>query len=358
MVSVFRIEQILMKNDILKIVFIHLLYYSFTSVQAQSSEIYYQKVFADINSMLSENNMPLDFTKVVYLTENAWLDDGLNQETFDYFIKLYASVCKSTIESGDIIYTEKDKDVAMAQCAVFTFMTDSLPIIINNKITFISPFSYNYEDFAGQKDWSNMFVSTLMQTKRGNCHSLPYLYKMIMDELGYESHLALAPNHIYIKANNKKVGWYNIELTCGDFPTDAWYAASGYIHTDAIRNGIYMRALSDKEAVAMTLVDLAQGYQAKFGIEDGSFILKCCDTALEHFPKYINAMLLKAEILTELYRESNDQELFSQMSELYANIHELGYRKMPEQMYQNWLNTLNAEESNQGIKAILNPRTN
>ena len=43
-----------------------------------------------------------------------------------------------------------------------------------------------------------------------NCHSLPYLYKIIMDELGYEWHLALAPNHMYIKTNNKKVGWYNI----------------------------------------------------------------------------------------------------------------------------------------------------
>jgi hypothetical protein len=207
-----------------------------------------------------------------------------------------------------------------------------------------------------------MFVSKLMETNIGNCHSLPYLYKIIMDELGYESHLALAPNHIYIKANNKKVGWYNIELTCGDFPTDAWYAASGYIHTDAIRNGIYMRALSDKEAVAMTLVDLAQGYQAKFGIEDGSFILKCCNTALEHFPNYINAMLLKAEILTELYKQSEGetnkkQELFSQMTELYTNIHKLGYRKMPQQMYANWLNSLNAEDRNQGIKAILNPKT-
>lgn len=202
-----------------------------------------------------------------------------------------------------------------------------------------------------------MFVSKLMHTNKGNCHSLPYLYKIIMDKLGYKSHLALAPNHIYIKANNKKVGWYNIELTCGDFPTDAWYAASGYIHTDAIRNGIYMRALSNREAVAMTLVDLAQSYQAKFGIEDGSFIIQCCDTALEHFPKYINAMLLKAEILTQLYRESNDKGLFSQMTELYTSIHKLGYRKMPQQMYANWLNSLNVEDHNQGIKAILNPKT-
>lgn len=324
---------------------------------AQSTQGSYSEAFLAINAMLSGNDS-LDFKKTVYLTENAYSENQLEENVFNGAISFYAAMSKSIKESGITTYTGEDKDKADTQCSVFTVITDSVSVETKEGLIVHPPFSYNYEDFAGQKDWSNMFVSTLMQTQKGNCHSLPYLYKIIMDELGYESHLALAPNHMYIKANNKKVGWYNIELTCGDFPTDAWYAASGYIHTDAIRNGIYMRALSDKEAVAMTLVDLAQGYQSKFGIEDGSFIIKCCDTALEYFPSYINAMLLKAEILTELYRESNDEKLFSQMTELYTNIHTLGYRKMPEHMYMNWLNTLNAEESNQGIKAILNPRTN
>lgn len=318
---------------------------------------HYVNAFNRIESMLIGVDS-LDFQKSVFIMENAYFNNELDEIRFKNQISFYTMVCIGIIRSGNVNYFEKDKDIAMTQCGVFAFMTDSFPITVSNEIILNYPFEYNKDDFAGQKDWSNMFVSTLMAMNKGNCHSLPYLYKIIMDELGYESHLALAPNHIYIKANNKKVGWYNIELTCADFPTDAWYAASGYIHTDAIRNGIYMRALSDKEAVAMTLVDLAQGYQAKFGIEeDGSFIIKCCDTALEHFPKYINAMLLKAEILTELYRVSNDEKLFRQMTELYGNIHKLGYRKMPQQMYANWLNSLNSEEGNQQIKAILNPRT-
>ena len=327
-----------------------------TSLNSQNIQKYYIETLSELQMMLSDTNV-FSVKKAVFSVENAYFENQLDEDSFNKVISAYTLLCKSIIASGNISYTEKDKSEADAQCATFAFMTDSLPIQIDNEIIYHIPFQYNHEDFAGQKQWSSTFVSTLMQTQKGNCHSLPYLYKIIMDELGYESHLALAPNHIYIKANNKKVGWYNIELTCGDFPTDAWYAASGYIHTDAIRNGIYMRALSDKEAVAMTLVDLAQGYQAKFGIEDGSFIIKCCDTSLEHFPNYINAMLLKAEILTELYKESKDEKLFSQMTELYTNIHNLGYRKMPQQMYSNWLNSLNTEDKNQGIKAILNPRT-
>lgn len=342
-----------------KVIYKYLLTISFIFIHInifpQSKSSLYLNAFEKINLILSKDNP--DFKEAVFITENTYFGNQLNKPFFNESIEFYVSISKDLMESGDITYFERDKENALTQCAVFLCMTDSFLLQTDKGLIIYLPFSYNHDDFSGQKDWSNMFVSTLMQTQKGNCHSLPYLYKMIMDELGYESHLALAPNHMYIKANNKKVGWYNIELTCGDFPTDAWYAASGYIHTDAIRNGIYMRALSDKEAVAMTLVDLAQGYQAKFGIEDGSFIIKCCDSALEHFPKYINAMLLKAEILTELYRESNDKGLFSQMTELYTNIHELGYRKMPQQMYTNWMNSLSTEDRNQGIKAILNPRT-
>jgi hypothetical protein len=341
-----------------KIRYLFLLFFNLFVLNSQSQilENHYINAFSEISSMLSQSERH-DFKNAVFLTENAYLEGQIDKNVFNNAIRFYASICEEIAVSGDISYTEKDKNIAINQCAVFVFFSDSTLITIGNEEIANMPTTYNYLDFAGQQDWSNMFVSTLMQTKIGNCHSLPYLYKIIMDELGYKSHLALAPNHIYIKANNKKVGWYNIELTCADFPTDAWYAASGYIHTDAIRNGIYMRALSDKEAVAMTLVDLAQGYQAKFGIGDGSFIFMCCNTALKHFPKYINAMLLKAEILTELYRESNDKELFSQMTELYTSIHKLGYRKMPQQMYANWLNSLNAEDRNQGIKAIMNPNT-
>ncbi len=281
----------------------------------------------------------------------------MSEELFNNYLISCASVCRGLITSGNIIYPEIDKEKAVAQCAAFIFITDSVPVIINNELFIHPPFEYNFDDFAVKEDWTNMFVSTLMETKKGNCHSLPILYKLIMNELGKEAWLALAPNHMYIKVNNKRVGWYNIELTNGDFPTDAWLMASGYIHLDAIRNGIYMKALTDKESVAMCLIDLAQGYQRKFGTEDGSFIIKCCDTALEHFPNYINAMLLKAETMTNLYltlEESGEKErLFSEMNALYTQIHESGYRKMPENMYQNWLNSMGTMTTNHRMKSLI-----
>lgn len=340
-----------------KLMLFILLIHSFGSVYAQDKGGIYENTYNSVDSMLTETK-PVNFKQAVFLTENAYFDNQLNEKTFNDAIRFNTSICRGIIASGNIEYPEKDKERATAQCAVFVFMTDSIPVATNNGTVIHKPFTYNFDDFAGQKDWSNMFVTTLMQTQKGNCHSMPYLYKMIMDELGQPCYLSLAPNHIYIKAQNKRVGWYNIELTCGDFPTDAWLTASGYIHTDALRNGIYMDTLSQKQSVCLCLVDLAQGYQAKYGIQDGSFILKCCNTALEHFPKYINAMLLKAETLTALYKQADKdseqgKKLFAQMNETYTTIHQLGYRKMPQGMYLNWLKSSGTQTTNYRMKSLL-----
>ena len=321
-------------------------------IQLASQKLYYD-AFNNIEKMLSGTET-LSFQKAIFVTENAYLDNSLDYNAFNNIINSYSIICKSIINSGNILYPESDKAEASAQCAVFLFMTDSIPINVNGETIIHTPFEYNFDDFAGQKEWSSMFVSTLMETKKGNCHSMPLLYKMIMDELGYESHLALAPNHMYIKANNKRVGWYNIELTNGNFPTDAWLTTSGYIHTDAIRNGIYMKPLSEKESIAFCLIDLAQGYQVKFGIQDGSFILTCCELAMEYYPNYINALLLLGETLTELYKKSeHNKNLFVQMNDIYTIIHDLGYRKMPQSMYMNWLSSMGLQETNYRMKSLI-----
>ncbi|WP_278508252.1 hypothetical protein [Bacteroides nordii] len=224
----------------------------------------------------------------------------------------------------------------------YRMMTDTIPVAVSDTtLLYHLPFQYNFDDYAGSKEWSNMFVSILMSTHEGNCHSLPLFYKLLTEELGERSWLALAPNHAYIKLHNEADGWYNVELTSGQFPTDVWIKASGYIHTDAIRSGVYMDTLSLKSTVAICMIDLAEGYKHKFSSDyDPEFILKYCNCTLEAFPNYINALLLKAETLLEIFTRTKDEELYRDVEKLYTYIHQLGYRKMPDEMYLEWLQSL------------------
>lgn len=213
---------------------ISFLFITMISLSAYSQAAYYREQLRLANMLNGRDS--LDLQKAVYAVENAYYNGNLNKEAFDRQIDMYAEFCKRILLSGDVRYDGKgDERSAMAQCAVFVFMTDTIPMQMGDTVVGHLPFEYNFDDYSGREDWSNMFVSRMMQTKRGNCHSMPLLYKMIMDRLGEECWLALAPNHMYIKARNQRAGWYNIELTCADFPTDAWLTASGYIHLDAIR---------------------------------------------------------------------------------------------------------------------------
>jgi len=140
-----------------------------------------------------------------------------------------------------------------------------------------------------------MFVTKLLASKKGNCHSFPFLFKILTEEFMISSYISFAPNHIYIKSYSKKTGWYNIELTSATFPVDAWIMASGYVHLDAIRNKLYMDTLSLRQTIAYCWVDLAQGYQRKFGKENPEFVIKCCESVLKYHSFNVNAMLTKAE---------------------------------------------------------------
>ncbi|MFT4222215.1 hypothetical protein [Dysgonomonas sp.] len=135
--------------------------------------------------------------------------------------------------------------------------------------------------------------------------------------------------------------------------------ASGYVSLDAICNGLYMDTLSNRQAVANCLVDLAQGYQHKYGKDDPWFVVKCCNTALEYHPANANAMLTKAEAQKfyihsqmkerklkkpdALFSDPAIKEMYAEMEALYIRLHKSGYRQMPEQMYMQWLDLLRKE---------------
>jgi hypothetical protein len=87
--------------------------------------------------------------------------------------------------------------------AVFTYLKE--PNALNNH----QPYAYDFEDFSGQKDFSKMFVTKLLRTKKGNCLSFPLLYEILCDELGAKSYLALAPNRANLEIYKECVNQMN-----------------------------------------------------------------------------------------------------------------------------------------------------
>lgn len=333
--------------------------FSSLAAQAQDSTIFYRRAYATIDSMLV-GKTPLNFKRAVLAAENAYFDGQLNYVKIEGVIESLVNLVRVTAESNHLTYSESDKDIVQMHAAIFSVLTDTIPIMLDSTHIIIHPpYTYDFNDMWGQKDWSKMFVSKLLIAGKGNCHSMPYLYKIIAEEFQIPTYLAFAPNHIYIKLRSKKLGWYNTELTSATFPVDAWIMASGYVHLDAIRNGLYMDTLSLQQSVAYTLLDLAQSFQHKFGKATPDFVLKCCDVVLKYHPANVSAMLTKAEAQKKYIETamkarklSNPKDLFTDramkamytdMEQTYVHLHQLGYRRMPEEMYVAWMGMLKKE---------------
>ncbi|HFG0566522.1 hypothetical protein LIS90_11890 [Flavobacterium psychrophilum] len=329
-----------------KTIFLILILFSKFCATAQNQEKLFEQSYALLNSMLvDENNY--SFKKAVFSVENAFLDDKLDTLFCNNQIRLLNNLSKSLIKERFLAYVERDKEKVNKWASVFEVMHDTIPINYNDKLYKYEPFGYDFNDVFGHKTRENLFVSKLLETRKGNCHSLPYLYKILCEELGVDANLALAPNHVYIKHRNIKEGWYNTELTSGIFPIDAWIMASGFVHIDAISNGVYMKALNNRESIAVVMIDLADNYNLKFPNNDGTFILKCCETAIKEYPNFATALILQAEThKKQMKKEQNIEKakmLLVDLEKEYAHIHEIGYRNMPEDMYLNWLVSLKTE---------------
>jgi len=335
-------------------------------LSAQDTKQYYEAY--DFIEKILVGETELKFKDVVFAVEKAY-NEMLNIEKLDEEIDLLVALTNLTSNPDIITYNKNDIDKIIKHASLFKVMTDTIIIVLDSTDMIVHfPYTYDFDDPFGQKDWSSMFVSKLLETGKGNCHSLPYLYKILADELEIPCYLSFAPNHIYIKSFSEQTGWYNTELTSGTFPVDAWIMASGYISIDAIRNGLYMDTLSTKQAVANCLIDLAHGYQQKFGRENPDFVIKCCNRVLEYHPVNVNAMLTKAEAqkhyidlqmkkqnvkkTEDLFADTTIAEMYSDMEQTYVQLHQLGYRRMPEKMYMEWISLLKNEPSKYINKSI------
>jgi hypothetical protein len=320
----------------------------------------YESALLALQQLLSSPK-PTSFKEAVLITENAYLNNLIEKDAYQQKITKLAAVVSLWVQSNsNHTYKYTDSLNFETNFGIFQLMKRSIKIISPDaKDTFqTKPFDYDFDDFLGRKEWANTFVTTLFYTYKGNCHSLPYLYKILADELGATCWLSFAPNHIYIKNRCLKDGWYNTELTSGEFPIDAWIATSGYVPIDAIRNGIYMDTLSNQQAIALCALDLAKGYEFQTKNYDDSFILKCCDLTLKYHPLNVQAILLKAETLKHIYEKQNVekrkevQTTYAEMEKQYIRLFELGYREMPEKMYMQWLQSVVKQRSKYGNKKI------
>ena len=347
----------------------------------------FHKAKTEIEKMLNGQS-PLDFEKAIFITENAYWNNAVDYDEYKNLLDFHSfniqnlAELNRTVKKQDFtatfLETEEEKRIKfndlLYNWAIYTYFSDTLHltyIIDNNKETFQhNPFQYPNNDPFAKLDWEKSQVINLLANSVGNCNAQVNLYKIFANRFNTDAKICTAPSHIFIVHNDLKDRQYNIELGTNSFPGSGSIMTLTYTPTDAVRSGIAMRELNQKQSIALNLVYLAKAYEDKFNTKTDKFIYDCAITTLKYDPKNLNAMLLQAEYLEEkiINKNKSVKELqndndFAEYEKLMVLLYDNGYREMPLDMKNIIVSRLRNEEA--GIiykdhtpKGFTNPKLN
>lgn len=158
------------------------------------------------------------------------------------------------------------------------------------------PFQYDLSDPLGEKPASRKLIRYL-ETRRGNCITMPILFLLLGERLGLRMTLAEAPLHLFVKYTDDGGQTWNLEATSGaGFTRDLWYRQKLPMTDIAVENGVYLRALSRDEMIATMAAFLIEHH-----LETGSYeeAIAVADVLLRYYP---NSTYVLAKKGTAYYR--------------------------------------------------------
>jgi hypothetical protein len=329
----------------------------------EGTNCFYQ-AFEEINTML-KGDQALNLGRVVFLVENAYYGNTLDYADYQKTIKDNVQLCHQKIKEEKL----NGNNNMVKNMMLFRFLSDTLKIKAQGTEKMLThyPIRYNLDDYESKINYDSHFVTKLMQSNFGQCHSMPLYYLVLAEEMGAEAYWSFSPRHSFVKVQDEKGAWYNIELTCRAILSDAHYMNSGYIKAEAIRNRLYLEPMDKTNITAEMLVNLARYYFVKYGMDD--FYLQCLNTAEQYLSNPVNALMMEsvyeARLVTtlgylldakspEILKEKSPEayQHYEKRQALYQKIDDLGYEELPEDLYAIWLQhvaKLKAESEQQKV---------
>ena len=227
-------------------------------IQIETKSSLYNAAFLEISDML-DGKQPLSIKRAVFLAEWAYLDGKLDYEKYCNTIDSAADFIKRFIKANAMEKYKTAKNMALIEYFFHPYSGNGH-----------KPFIYDFNDTVAAEDFTEQFVSKVMQTHKGQCLSLPMYYRVLAEAVGAEAYIAYAPQHVFIRYRDEDnlfpEDWVNIELTSHQLIPDFGIKESFEISEKAIENKIYLCPLTVKETVASQLADLAFGYWKKYNI--------------------------------------------------------------------------------------------
>lgn len=316
----------------------------------------FYSAFDEISNMLSGQE-DLNLGRTVFLVENAWHNNKLDYNEYKNSIRSGVEFCNRKIEEEKL----DRNDNLVKNMMLFRYIADTLKVKdkATGKTQTHYPVKYNHEDYDSHINYDSHFVTTLMQTHTGQCHSMPLYYLVLAEEMRADAYWSFSPRHSFVKIQDEKGDWHNLELTCKAILSDTHYMNSSYIKAESLQNKIYLEPMDKTNTVAEMLIEMTRCYYQKYGYDD--FYLKCIDTAQQYLKNDLNAKLMKSAYQTRLtltlaylLQSKNPDRMkelspeaykhYELMQAQYKEIDDMGYEELPVAVYALWLDHIAREK--------------
>jgi hypothetical protein len=318
-----------------------------------SNKPLYEAAYQALAEML-DGRRTASLPLAVFVVENTYTNGELNYGAFKAQLDELADLCRNL--------AGPNASPTARFMALHRLMTDTVRVNVAGKGTAKHlPYRYDFEDFRGEQDYRKMFVSKLLRTNTGQCHSMPLLYKLLADRLGVPAYISMAPNHTFISIKDERGSLYRYETTNGHFTTDAFYMSTGYIKAGALKQRTYLDTLTLRENLASQVVDLAGGYEHHYGYDE--FVKKCADLALRYYPQDMQGRLWAHNValarFTKPWQAAGQpspevartlpqlQPYWAEVERWNRALAEVGFEEMPKEQYNRWLHAQEQEKARQ-----------
>ena len=144
------------------------------------------------------------------------------------------------------------------------------------------PFAYDHSNVRGANIRVKL-ISHYLETRLGDCVSMPILFLILADKLGLDIALASAPNHLFLRHRQANGHVVNLEATSGAMPArDIWLRQVRPMSDRSIETGLYMRTLSRREGIAAMAISVLQ-YLGEARLHEET--IAAAEAILEHNPR-------------------------------------------------------------------------
>ena len=205
-------------------------------------------VFACIGGVVAQEKDPLSDIQHILNKPDAEIDIARAMLTISKIIDPKVDVDAYMLKIDGLVETLEemagDREVSLKE--IHQLMYEKGPWNNNQEYT------YNFDDPFG-KDIKNHMLSNFLDTKVGNCVSMPMLYYILGRRFNYQLFISTAPSHMFVQAvlKDELIGIETTRKAKG-WPLDA-FKTQWDITDTAKKNKLYFQRLPNKGIISQLL---------------------------------------------------------------------------------------------------------